>query len=284
MLRILRRYAVITLGCCIYALAFCWCFQPNHMTFGGLTGVAQVLHFLFPVLPVGTVTLVMNVPLFLLTLKMIGGGSVANSLYAAILSSLFIDLLTPLYDFSAMEPLLACIYGGVLLGLAAGIMMLEETTTGGTELAARLLKFPFPRLSIGRLTMSLDVAVTLAYSAVYRDLTNALYSFIAIYICSVVMDMVVYGSSSAKMAYIISLKGPEIAEKIISMDMGLTILPGRGAYSGDPRQVLLCAFKGTQITAIKEAVRQMDPDAFIIVCNAHEVLGEGFGNNAPGSL
>ena len=173
---------------------------------------------------------------------------------------------------------------GVLLGLSVGLMMLKSATTGGTELLARLLKYKLHGLSIGRLCMIIDVLVVLAYAVAFGNLNNALYGIIAMYICSLAMDMVVYGQTNAKMAYIISDRSQEITQWLLDRDMGVTLLQGRGAFTGDEKKVVLCAFKRSQIVPIKAAVTQIDPNAFIIVCEAHEVLGEGFGEYTPDSL
>ena len=152
------------------------------------------------------------------------------------------------------------------------------------QLAARLLKFKLHHLSIGRLCMTLDVLVILLYALTFRSLNNALYGIVAMYISGMAMDAVVYGSINAKMAYIISRDSQAVASRLLEMDLGVTLLNGRGAYTGDEKQVLLCAFKRSQIAAIKAAVIAIDPNAFIIVCEAHEVLGEGFGAYSQDSL
>ena len=158
------------------------------------------------------------------------------------------------------------------------------STTGGTELAARLLKLKLPGLSIGTLCLAIDTIVVVSYAAVFRDLTQALYAMVALFIISKVMDRVVYGGNGAKMAYIISERYEEITAKLLELDRGVTLLEGRGGYSGKAKNVILCAFSRAQIVAIKSIVKQADPDAFIIVCDAYEILGEGFGVNTPNGL
>ena len=188
------------------------------------------------------------------------------------------------YTFQPMEPLLACIYGGVLLGLSMGLLLNVGATTGGTELAARLLKYKLRHLSIGKLCLGIDVIVICLYALTFRSINNALYGIISMYISSLTMDMIVYGSINAKMAYIISGKSQEVTQRLLEMNLGVTLLNGRGAFTGEEKQVVLCAFKRSQIAAIKAAVISIDPNAFIIVCEAHEVLGEGFGEYTPDSL
>ena len=284
-LRLLYEYGVITLGCAIYALSFNWFFQPNNISMGGFTGIAQIINHYFPALPVGITSIVLNIPLFYICVRMQGLKSLLASLYAMSIGSLMLDAIGAVHVFSPMdEPLLACIFGGVLLGASMGIMLTVGATTGGTELAARLLKYKLRNLSIGRLCLSIDVTVICLYAFTFRSVNNALYGIVAMYISSLTMDTVVYGSINAKIAYIISAKSQEIAKHLLQMDLGITLLDGRGGYSGDAKQVVLCAFKRSQIAAIKASVTAIDPHAFIIVCEAHEVLGEGFGEYSPDSL
>ena len=268
---------MITAASAIYALGFVWCYVPNGIAFGGLTGVAQIINRLIPAFPIGATVIVLNIPLFILGWKLIGGRLLVSSLYAMFLSSVFIDLLTPLYDWPAMEPLLGCIFGGLLVGLSLGLVFRQGATTGGTDLLARLLKLKLAWLPMGKLLMGIDLAVILAAAAVFGTLYAALYGLVALYVSTIVMDGVLYGLDTAKVAYIISDKNKEICGAIVrDMDRGVTILHGQGAYTGTEKDVLMCAFKQREIAAIRAAVKEIDPAAFLIVCNAHEVLGEGF--------
>lgn len=284
-LRWLYEYGVITLGCALYALSFDWFFQPNNISMGGFTGVAQIINRFLPVLPIGIMSILLNIPLFYLGVRKQGVKLLISSLYAMTVGSLLIDGLAAVHHFQPMEePLLACIYGGVLLGISMGMLLTVGATTGGTELAARLLKYKLRHLSIGRLCLTIDVIVICFYALTFRSINNALYGIVAMYISSLAMDTVVYGSINAKIAYIISSRSEEIARRLLEMDLGITLLNGQGGYSGEKKQVVLCAFKRSQIASIKGAVTALDPNAFIIVCEAHEVLGEGFGEYTPDSL
>ena len=284
-LRLLRDYGVITLGCAIYAVSFQWFFQPNNISMGGFTGVGQIFNRLLPFLPVGTIVILMNVPLFILGVRRQGLKILISSLFATVVSNLMIDGLDAVYTFQPMdEPLLACVYGGVTVGAAMALMLTVGATTGGTELAARLLKYRIRHLSIGRLCLIIDVAVVSLYSLVFRQVNTALYGIIGMYISSLAMDAVVYGSVGAKMAYIISAESAEITRRILDLELGVTLLQGKGGYHGDDKQVILCAFKPSQIGTIKALVTEVDPNAFIIVCEAHEIVGEGFGEYTPDSL
>ena len=232
----------------------------------------------------GVLTIALNVPLFILGWIYLGKRALLTSLIAMVLSSLMLDGLAAVYTFRSMEPILASIYGGVMLGVSMGLLMLVNTTTGGTELGARLLKFPFPHLPIGKLCLIIDVLVVSAYAAVFHSVLNAMYGIIALYISSIVMDYIIYGSRTAQVAYIISEHQEAITAKLLEMDRGVTLLDGEGAYNGNKRKVILCAMKRSQIVPVKLMVREIDPDAFVIVCKANEVLGEGFGEYTKDSI
>lgn len=275
--KLFKRYALITAGCAIYALAFNWCYVPNAIAYGGFTGLAQILHSFLGAPGIGTMVFLMNLPLFLLGWRLLGGGLLTSSLYAMAVSSALIDLLDWLYPFQPMDPLLACIYGGLLLGLSLGIILGQGASTGGTDLLARLLKLPLPWLPMGRLLLMLDLAVISASALAFGSLNSALYGLVALYLSTVVMDNVLYGLDPAKVAYIITDHTDQVLSALIhQLERGVTILHGQGAWSGADRPVLMCAFKQRQIVAVKQAVKELDPDAFLIVCDAHEVLGRGF--------
>ena len=272
----LKRYGLITVACALYALGFNWFFVPNHFTVGGFTGVAQIINHFLPMLPVGTIALLLNIPLFILGWQKIGRDLLISSLYATAVSSLMIDVLASIHTFSPMDPILACIYGGIVSGIGCGLLLHESATTGGTEMAARLLKLKFQGLSIGSLCLGLDVAVTIGYALCFRDMTRAMYGVVALYILSLLIDRVVYGPNASKVAYIISEQYEAITQKLLQLDRGVTLLDGKGAWSGQETQVLMCAFKQRQIVAVRQTVKELDPDAFLIVCDAREVLGRGF--------
>lgn len=273
-----KNYLMIALGAGIYALAFDGCFVPNGIAFGGVTGLAQIVHFFLPGLPVGTLVFLLNIPLFLLGWKLFGKHMLLSSLFAMTMSSLLIDGLASLYTFPPMEDkLLACLVGGVLLGVSLGIIFLQGTTTGGTEIVARLLKLKFAWLPMGKLLLAADLVVVSVVAVVFRSVGTALYGVVALYLSTFVMDQVLYGMKNAKVAYIISDRPEDIVKVILNdLDRSVTYLQGEGGYTGQSKKVILCAFKQREIVAIKETVRQVDPNAFMIVTSAHEVLGEGF--------
>ena len=240
MKKTLKEYAVITFGCALFALGFCWCCEPARLSVGGFTGIAQVLNLYFPVLPVGITTLVMNVPLFILGLKLLGRRLLVSSLYAMAVSSLMIDGVNALYTFPALDPVLAAVFGGVLCGAASGFMLGQGATTGGTELGARLLKLKFQQLPIGKLCLIIDMAVIITYSLAFRQLTPALYSAATLYISTTVLDKVVYGGETAQKAHIICQKHEQNAPPPLGLEVGGAILVRTGGDPRRPTQAVVC--------------------------------------------
>ncbi len=279
-----RSYTIVTLACVLYALSFDWFYAPNDFTVGGFTGISQIINFFIPVLPVGVMIIVLNVPLFALGLKKFGFAFLVKSIYTMALSSVLIDVIAAIHEFAPMDPLLACLYGGVTLGIASGLLFREETTTGGSELGAWIVRSHVERLSIGNICLGIDLTIILIYAAVFRSLNNALYGALALYITTKVLDLVVYGQNTAKLAYIISDKYEQIMQEMIARDMGATLIHGKGGYTGADRPLLLCAVRNKEAVSIKRFIKELDPDAFFIVCDASEVLGEGFGVYNPKGL
>ncbi|MCI8437612.1 MAG: YitT family protein [Lawsonibacter sp.] len=275
--RIVRDYLWITLGSVIYSISFNWFYVPNQIGFGGLTALGMILNHFSPVIPIGTVVLVLNIPLFLLGWKFLGWRTLVSSLFAMTATSLLVDLIAALYTFPAMDPMLAAIFGGVLLGVSMGMIFSKGATTGGTDLISRLLKLPFAWLPMGKIIMVVDLVMLLATAAAFQSVNSAMYGIIALYISTVVMDSMLYGLDKSKVAYIITATPRIMAEEIDrQLGRGVTFLRGEGSFSGKEKLVLMCAFKQRQIVPLKALVHELDQDAFLIVCEAHEVLGQGF--------
>ena len=275
--RMVRDYAWIALGSVLYSLSFDWFYVPNQIGFGGLTALGMILNYLSPAIPIGMVVLILNIPLFLLGWKFLGGHTLVSSLFAMTATSMLVDLIAAMYTFPSMDPMLAAIFGGVSLGVSLGMIFSKGATTGGTDLTARLLKLPFAWLPMGKLLMVVDLTMLLSVSLVFRSMESAMYGMISLYISTLVMDGVLYGLDQSKVAYIVTTRPQEIAAEIDrQMDRGATFLHGEGSFSREEKLVLMCAFKQKQIVPLKALVHELDPEAFLIVCDAHEVLGQGF--------
>ena len=273
-----RRCGIITLGAVIYALAFDWFVAPNQIAMGGVTGLAQIVNALVPVLPVGVLSILVNVPLFLAGWRLLGGRLLVSSLYAMAVSSLAIDVIAWMHTFPPMDPILATLYGGAGMGVGLGLVFSQGATTGGTDIIGKLLKLKFPWLPIGKLVMIPDMVVVILAAVVFGTVNAALYGLIQMYLLSKVMDMILYGWDTSRVAYIITDRWEETVQGLLDMNRGVTLLQGKGAYTGAEKQVLLVAFRQREIVPIKRMLREIDPKAFFIVCDAHEILGEGFGD------
>ena len=270
-----RSCGIITLGAVIYALAFDWFVAPNQIAMGGVTGLAQIVNALVPVLPVGVLSILVNVPLFLAGWRLLGGRLLVSSLYAMAVSSLAIDVIAWMHTFPPMDPILATLYGGAGMGVGLGLVFSQGATTGGTDIIGKLLKLKFPWLPIGKLVMIPDMVVVILAAVVFGTVNAALYGLIQMYLLSKVMDMILYGWDTSRVAYIITDRWEETVQGLLDMNRGVTLLQGKGAYTGAEKQV---AFRQREIVPIKRMLREIDPKAFFIVCDAHEILGEGFGD------
>ena len=275
----IRNYSLVALGSVIFALAFDWFFGPNQVAMGGVTGLAQVINAVFPPLSVGVLAFMLNVPLFLAGWKFIGFHLLASSLFSMAVSSAAIDLIAAIYPFSPLDPMLACLCGGALMGVGLGIVFSQGATTGGTDVVARLMKLRFPWLPMGKLMLVPDAVVLTLAAVVFGKVESALYGAVGLFVATRVMDTVLYGLDTSKVAYIISDRWKELSQRLLGeLDMGVTLLHGQGAYTQREKQILMVAFKQKAIVRLKKTVHEVDPRAFLVVVNAHDVLGEGFGD------
>lgn len=273
---LLRSAGLIFAGSAAFALAFNLFLQPAHINAGGVSGLGQLLSSLTGFGSVALWSLILNIPLFLLGLRRIGRGFFVGSLAGMLLSSLFLGL-TELIPPPDLEPLMRAVFGGAGTGAGLGLVFLAGASTGGSDIAARLLRPVLPELPIGRLMLIIDVVIVALTGLVFGDISRALYSAVCLYVCSIVIDSIIYGFDYSNMAIIISDRYEEIGKAINSrLDRGVTVLEGRGFYTGKEKNVLLSAMKKRQAAELKALVSEIDPDAFIILSDAHQVLGDGF--------
>lgn len=272
--RMAREFIFLVLGIFLTALGLDMFLIPNKIAAGGVSGIATILYYLFK-FPVGMVMLVINIPLFIASIKVLGMGFGFRSLFGTVVLSFFVDVMAGRVPVPTHDHLLASLYGGVLTGIGIGIVFRNKGTTGGTDLAAALINKWSP-LTFGQSLMSIDAMVILAAGIVFSP-ESALYALITVFVTSRLIDVVQEGVGYAVAAFIISAKHEEIAKTILEqMDRGATSLKGRGVYTGSERDVILSVVAKSEITTLKEIVYKVDPKAFVIVTEAHEVVGEGF--------
>lgn len=274
--KMLRFCGMIALGSATFALGFDLFLEPNAVNVGGMTGLAMVIRKVIGMGSVGLISALLNVPLFLLGYRYLGRKFFIGSLLGTLFSALFLELFT-LLPVPETEPLLGALYGGLFSGVGLGLVFLAGASTGGTDIIVRFLKRKFPDLRLGKLMLALDVAIALLTGFVFHDINKTLYSIITLYVCSVSLDGVLYGLDYSTVAMIISDHFEQIAQSIDrQLDRGVTYLDGRGFYSQQDKTVLLCAVRKRQVGQLKELVSTIDPNAFMILQEAHQVLGEGF--------
>lgn len=267
------QWASLAAGIVLTAVPFPLFFIPNDIAPGGITGIGTLLHSLTG-FPVGMMSVLLNIPLFLISWKRMGTGFAVKSLLSMIAMSAIIDYL-PIGAVTS-DPVLASVFGGVIMGAGIGLVIRGGATTGGTDMAAALLHERFPAISVGSVLFVIDGCVIIASGFVF-SLQSAMYALISIYLSTQVMDRTIEGLGSAKALFVFSPRTQEIAEAVMArLDRGATLLHAMGAYSKQDRDVLLCIVTRLQITQFKSIVKEIDPDAFIMVTDVREALGEGF--------
>lgn len=276
--------AEIILGCAIFSFGFDLFLAPNDLNTGGISGLAMVVLQLFKIGTVGSLTLLMNLPLFIIGGLKVGKKFFVGSLVGMAASSVLLDVFAKV-PAPVTDPLLAALYGGVTCGLGLGIVFVTGASTGGSDIIVRLLKYRWQNVPIGTINMGFDLCVAVLTGIAFRDMTRALYSGVALFITGKIIDAVVYRFDYSKVAIIISKDYEKIA-RMIGEDLGrgATYLHGEGTYTHQQTKVVLTAVKKQQLSDLKRAVVEIDPNAFIIVQEAHQVLGDGFSRYSKDSL
>lgn len=267
-------YLVVLLGSLCIAFALNWFLVPNQVAAGGVSGLATVVYYLTG-MPVGVTMLLVNVPLFLVSLKVLGPTFGVKTVVGAIATAVFVDMSAGWLSPLTSDPFLASIYGGILSGIGIGITFRVGGSTGGTDIAARLLNHFF-RLGPGRMLMVADGFV-IAFAGITFGAELALYAFISVYLTGRVIDFIQEGGVYAKAAFVVSTESDAIAQAVLhDMERGVTELKGQGMFTGADRPVLFIIVPRGEITHLRRIVARIDPNAFMVVTDVSEVLGEGF--------
>ena len=276
--QIIFKYLMIAVGSALFAAGFQFFLYPNSIVVGGVGGIAMIINMLTD-LPVGVMTIVLNIPLFIIAWKQFGTGFIVSSAVGMTLSSVFVDTFALFHIAPTQDMLLACIIGGAVKGLGLGIVYYAGATTGGTDIIAKFLRVRFPYINLGTIVLLTDFVIVFAFAVIFKKAESALYAVITMFVVSKAVDLVLYGIDNSNVCYIISEKSDEITTRITdTLHRGVTILEGEGAYSHKSKQVLLCVVKRTQISEIRRMIRDVDENAFFIVTDAKNVFGKGFGD------
>lgn len=274
------KYLMIIVGSALFAAGFQFFLYPNSIIVGGVSGIAMIINLLTK-LPVGLLTIVLNIPLFIIAWRYFGTDFIVGSLVGMLLSSVFVDLFALLSISPTNDMLLACIIGGAVKGLGLGIVYYAGATTGGTDIIAKFIRLRFPYLNFGTVVLITDCFIIVAFAAIFNKVESAMYAVITMFVVSKVVDLVLYGIDNSSVCYIISEKSDQLVSDITDrLHRGVTILEGEGAYSHKNKQVLLCVVKRTQIADIRKMIKSIDENAFFIITDAKNVFGKGFGDIA----
>ncbi|WP_018248000.1 YitT family protein [Orenia marismortui] len=275
--QVIYDYFWITVGSLLTAVGLVIFLIPNKIAAGGVSGLATVIYYLFN-LPVGMLSLAINIPLFIIGVKEMGAKFGIRTFYGIIVLSFGIDLLTPYLSVLTHDLLLASIYGGGITGLGLGLVFRSKGTTGGTDLVAQLIN-KFTGISVGKALLIIDFCV-ITLAGIVFNAELALYALISLVIASKTIDLVQEGLKISKGTFIISDHAEDIRKEILdSMDRGVTILKGKGGFTNNNKDVLLCIINRSEVSDLKRLVHNIDEDAFVIITEVHEVLGEGFNES-----
>ena len=271
--QMIKDYLLMIAGTLMLALAFTSFFIPHDIAPGGVSGLSTVIASVFP-LSVGVLSFVINLPLFLLGMRTVGWRFALRSFISMTLLSIFIDVLPPV-DLTG-DLMLASMFGGVIMGAGLGLVVRAGATTGGTDMAAQLVHGLLPFLGIPEILLAIDACVVVIAAARF-GIAAGFYALIALYVSTVAMDMIIKGFNTALQFMIISNRAEEIVARIHSdLDRGCTRLLAEGTYSRMPVGTLVCVISRIEAPRLKKIVAEIDPKAFVTVCNVSEALGEGF--------
>lgn len=271
-------YAMITIGSFIMAAGFVFFIVPHNIVPGGVYGIGIVLHHLFNI-PIGLTGLAFNIPLTIIGIKILGPRFGVKTVVGFVLASVFIDGLILIYGEAPLVPddiLLSSIFGGVLIGLGLGLIFKSRATSGGSTILAMILA-KYTRLPLGQMLMVVDSVIVIVGLVAFGDWTIPLYSWIVIFITGKVIDGVLQGVSYEKTLFIISEKYEEIAAKILEdLNRGGTYLEGKGMYNHAEKKVIFVNVTRREVAILQDFINQVDPEAFVTVIDASEILGKGF--------
>jgi uncharacterized membrane-anchored protein YitT (DUF2179 family) len=275
--KLLLEIFITLIGSLIMAGGVSFFLLPNQLSTGGFSGIGTILYYLFN-FPVGITIIILSLPLFVIANLKFGKAFLVKSLVGTISLSMFIDWLDK-YSFVIEDKFLACIYGGIIVGIGTAIVLKAGASTGGTELISSIIHTFNPRLKLSNIIIISDFLIVGANVIFLSELEIALYSAIAIYLYGKIIDIIFEGIYYTKLVFIISNKAEEISKGIENkIKRGVTGLYGKGMYTGDDKLVLICAASRGDIAKIKILAKNIDKNSFVVIANAKEVLGEGFKN------
>ena len=271
----LKEGIEIILGCALMALGTSLFLLPNQLSSGGFAGIATIIYYLFN-LPLGTTMLILNIPLIILTIIKVGKETAIKGVIGTIVLSTFIDIFETFNPLTE-DRLLACIYGGILIGLGTAIVLKANASTGGTDLLTYIIRAYKPHFKASNLIVMVDISIVFLNVLFFREIEIGLYSAIAIYLSGKMIDIVFEGIYFTKTMFIVSNKYKEIAQEIgQKLDRGSTAIYAKGMYTRERKMILWCVASRGEVTKIKDIAQEIDSKAFIVISSAREAWGKGF--------
>ena len=270
-----RNYCMITIAAFIYAIAISMFLDPNNIAPGGITGVAILINR-FSNIPVGTLNMLINIPIVLLGLWKFGYKFIISTMYALVWITVFTNMFAP-FGAVTTDLLIASVIGGGLMAIALAFVIKAGATTGGTDIIIKVMRLKWKHIKTNTLFLATDIIVILASWAVFRDMTVAFYAGVTVVVNSVVMDYCLYGSDEAKLIYIITTSPENIKKRILEeLDITATLIEGKGAYTGERKEIVMVVMRKQMAPQAEEIVKEEDKNAFMIVSSASEIFGEGY--------
>lgn len=266
-------------GAVLFAMSVNLFYIPGNIVLGGATGIATLAHYFFG-WRIGAVIMAVNIPLILINARLYGMRFCVRTLIGTAATSVLVDTLD-IFPVTITDPLLCAVFGAIAMGAGCGIMFTRGYTTGGTDLVAWWVRYYRPHFSVGKLITAIDFMIILAAALLLRSFESIFYSVITIYLFGHVVDYILSGYAREKLIWIISDKYRQLAGAVTDrMGHGVTILHGYGWYTGEEKQVMLCAVRKNELFSLKELVRSIDSGAFMMISEATEIYGEGFGGES----
>ena len=264
------------IGSFIYSSAITMFISPNEISPGGLTGISTALNYLFS-LPTGITLFILNIPILIIGFIKFGSGFIIKTAIATFLVSFSLTITDNLFPAFLIDKILAAVFGGVLMGAGLSIVIRHGATTGGIDIIAKLINIKFRHLTVGRIILIMDAIIITLAAVVYKNVESVLYSIIAMYASSMVLDTFLYGADKGKLIYIITKSPKEICSGINNeLHRGVTLLTAKGGYTGEERNLLMCTVRRHEVSGVYDIIDRIDPNAFIVVSEVGEILGEGF--------
>lgn len=273
--KLLWEYIVIVIALVFYAVGISLFLDPNKLAPGGITGIAIIIkHFIN--VHLGILVLIMNIPIMLIGIWKFGLKFFISTIFATVISSVFIDMAAKL-PVATDDLLISALIGGILMGISIGLIFKAGASTGGTDIIARLLKLRFPHIETGKLFIIIDIIIVIASAIAFRNIELAAYAGISVFVSGKAMDFVLYGGEGARLIFVISDKEAEIAERFMAdLDSGVTYVNGIGAYTASDKKIVMCAMTKQMLPKAQDIVKEIDDNAFMIVTSANEIVGEGY--------